>query len=297
MRYPIAALLAAALTTVAALPGKAAAQGASFLEFSDWNFAQESGQRALRWGDVDKAASRFRNAIDVARRLATSDPLPLARTYTDYALVLVIQGRAQEADPLAQWALGVRETRFGKDSVQVATTLHVLTLIASAQLQFSRAEALVTRALAIWQQRFGPEHPLVFVGQNDLATLYLHQRKYSQAEAVFRQVLESPASRLPDRTISLLGLASLYLAQGQLERVESTEQELLVILRNLWPQDYPAVAASLEQYLAQLRKLGRSAQAQALADAASRARSGESVARPSLRDIPRSAPRVRERPT
>jgi tetratricopeptide (TPR) repeat protein len=297
MGYPTAGFLAAALATVAVVPGQAAAQGASFLEFSDWNFVQESGQRALRWGDVEKAASRFRSAIEVARRLAASDPRPLARTYTDYALVLVIQGRAEEADPLAQWALDVREARFGKDSVQVATTLHVLTLIASAQLQFSRAEALVTRALAIWQKRLGPEHPLVFVGQNDLATLYLHQRKYSQAEAVFRQVLESPASRFPDRAISLIGLASIYLAQGQLERVESTDQELLVVVRNLWPQDYPAVALSLEQYLAQLRKLGRSAQAQALEDAASRARSGESIAHPNLRDIPRAAPPVRDRPT
>jgi tetratricopeptide (TPR) repeat protein len=301
MGYRIAGLLAAALATAAVGANQAGAQGISFVEFSDWNFLNEGGQRALRRGDVETAATRFRDAIDEARRLAARDPRPLARSYTDYGVVLVLQGRAQEADPLVQWALTVREERFGKDSVQVATTLHVLTLIASAQMQYSRAEGLLTRALAIWETELGPDHPLITVGQNDLATLYLHQRKYSQAETIFRQVLESPSSRLHDRAICLIGLASLYLAQGKLERVESTEQELLVVLRRTTPSTYPAIAPSLEQYLAQLRKEGRSAQAQALEKATRRARwgsgSGERAVNPQLRTIPPPAPPLRRRST
>jgi tetratricopeptide (TPR) repeat protein len=301
LKHHIAGLLAAALAIMAYLsvPHQAAAQekGAVSLDFADWNFANEAGQRALRRGDVETAASRFRNAIEVARLLAVRDPRPLARSYTDYAVVLVLQGRAHQADPLAQWALTVREERFGKDSVQVATTLHVLTLITSAQMQYPRAEAYLTRALGIWEARLGPDHPLIAVGQNDLATLYLQQRKYAQAEAVFRQVLDSPSSRLHDRAISLIGVASLYLAQGQLERVESTNQELMVVLRRLWPQVYPAIAPSLEQYLAQLRKQGHSAQAQALEDAARRARTGEGGVSPELRKVPRAAPPIRTRST
>jgi tetratricopeptide (TPR) repeat protein len=294
MGHRIAGLLAVVLATAAAVPGQAGAQGSTFVEFSDWNFANEAGQRALREGAVDVAAGRFRAAIEVARRLVASDPRPLARSYTDYGVVLVIQGRAQDADPLAQWALAVREQRFGKDSVQVATTLHVLTLISSAQMQYSRAEAFVNRALAIWERRLGPDHPLVAVGRNDLATLYLQQRKFSQAETVFREVLDSPASRLHDRAISLIGLASIYLAQGKVERAESTDQELLVILRRTSPQAYPALAPSLERYLAQLRKLGRAAEAQMLEDAM---HTGEIPARPNLQDIPPSAPRLRTRST
>jgi tetratricopeptide (TPR) repeat protein len=297
MGYRIVGLLAAALATAAVVPKPAGAQDPSFVEFSDWNFVNEAGERALRRGDVETAAGRFRSAIELARGLAARDPRPLARSYTDYGVVLVLQGRAQEADPLVQWALSVREQRFGRDSVQAATTLHVLTLIASAQMQYPRAEALCTRAIDIWEARLGPDHPLITVGQNDLATLYLQQRKYSQAEVLFRQILDSPASRIHDRAISLIGLASLYLAQGKLERVESTDQELLVILRRTSPLTYPALAPSLEQYLAQLRKQGRSAQAKALEDAAHRARTGESVVNPNLREVPRSAPPVRTRST
>jgi tetratricopeptide (TPR) repeat protein len=293
MAYPITGSLSAALATVVIVSGQASAQGFSFREFSDWSFANESGQRALRQGNLDAAARRFQGAIEIARRVVASDPRPLARTYTDYSVVLLLQGRAQDADPLARWALTVREERFGKDSEQAAATMHVLALIASALMDYARAETLLERAVAIWQERLGADHPRVILGLNDLATVYLFQRKYDHAETAFRRVVEAPASRLTDRAISLIGLASLYLAQGQIERVDSTDQQLLVVLARMPSVSYPAVAARLDQLLVQLHKQGRSAEAQALEDAARAARTGENLRRPLPRGIPpaRIAPR------
>jgi tetratricopeptide (TPR) repeat protein len=297
MRYPFVGPLTSAFAIVILMTGQAVAQGTSFYDFSDWNFANESGQRAMRRGDLEAAGNRFRNAIEIAKRIVASDPRPLARTYTDYAVLLLLQGRASEAEPLALWALAVREERFGKESEQAAATLHVLALIASAQMQYSRAEVFLSRALLIWNKRFGPDNPLVAIGQNDLATLYLHQRKFSQAEATFRQVIDSPGSRLHDRAIGLIGLATLYLAQGQRERAESTDQQLLIVLGRISPLTYPAVAPSLDQYVAQLRKLGRSAEAQTLEDAGRAARSGENIVHPHPGGRPPPTLRLRPRST
>ena len=146
------------------------AQGIPLREFGDWYFAYCGGQRALGRGDLDTASRRYREAIKIAWPSATSDPRPLARTYTDFALVLLLQGRPGEAEPLAEWALKVREERFGKQSQQVAATLHVLAQLASAEMQYARAETLLTRAVAIWEQSLGSDHPQMVIGLSDLAT-------------------------------------------------------------------------------------------------------------------------------
>jgi tetratricopeptide (TPR) repeat protein len=297
MRYGSAGPLVVALTTLLTMPAVAVAPRISFEDFSNWNFANESGQRALRQGDLRAATKRFRNAIEIAYRVAATDPGPLARSYTDYALLLLLQGRAKDAEPLARWALTVREQRFGKESTQVATTLHVLALLASEQSEYLRAEALLIRAIENWQKQLGPGHPLIAVGLNDLATLYSLQRKYDEAEPIFKKVLESPGADPSDRTISLVGLAALYVARGQFDRAESCDQQLAGQLERMPAMTYRTIAPTLEQYLAQLRKSGRTAQVEALEEAIRTARSGEPVGNPRQRGMQGPPLRIKRRST
>jgi tetratricopeptide (TPR) repeat protein len=298
-----ASLLLLALAT--AVPGppssSAAARSLSFRDFSDWNFANTAGQRALGRGNLDIAARRFHTAIAIARPVASSDPRLLARSYNDLALVLVLQGRAGEAEPLAQWALTVREQWFGKDSVQAAVTLHILAQITSSTLQYSRAEAYLVRAIAIWQDKVGADDPQVAIGLNDLATVYSLQRKYDWAESTFRRVLKISTRHLPadhpDRAISLIGLGSLYVAQGEFAKADSVDQELLAMFEMMFPQDYSYVAGILQTYLARLRRLGRTAQAATIEEAAQAVRTGENRNSVRLRDLRRSTGHGRPDPS
>ncbi len=301
MRHSIAGPLLLFLATVALDPGRAAAAELSFREFSDWYFAYCGGQRALGKGDLEVASHRYREAIKIVWPAAASDPRPLARTYSDFALVLLLQGRPSEAEPLAEWALKVREERFGKQSQQAATTLHVLAQVASAQMQYSRSEVLLTRALAIWEKELGSSHPQMVIGLSDLAALYAFQRKYHQAERLFHRVLQMPGTALPAndpyRAISLIGLASVYTAWGQFERAESTDFELLYLMDRMSPESYPGIAPSLDLYLTQLRKLGRTREAEALEASARAARAGENTGKPFPPDPRRFLPRPRTRST
>jgi tetratricopeptide (TPR) repeat protein len=278
MRQSVVGLILIVVASGALEPRQAGADEMPLTQFSDWYFAYCEGQRSLAQGELDAAARRYREAIRLAWPGATGDPRPLARTYSDFALVLMFQGRAPEAEPLAQWALMVREERFGKQSPQVATTLHVLAQLASAEIQYARAEELLTRAVAIWERSLGPDHPQMVIGLSDLATLYSLDRKYSQAERTYQRVLDMPGATLPVnhpyRVISLIGLASTYTARGEYDRAESTDFTLLTLIDRMSPASYREIAPSLDVYVAQLRKLGRTREAEALESSARAARAG-----------------------
>jgi tetratricopeptide (TPR) repeat protein len=293
------------LALATAVPGpsssSAATRSLSFRDFSDWNFANTAGQLALRRGDLNLASRRFHTAIAIARPAVSSDPRLLARSYNDLALVLVLQGRASEAEPLAEWALTVREQWFGKDSLHAALTLHILAQIASVRLQYSRAQAYLERAIAVWQDKLGADNLQMAIGLNDLATVYSLQRKFDQAESTFRRVLKMSTLGLPadhpDRAISLIGLGSLYVAQGEYAKADSVDQELLAMFERMSPQDYAYVAGTLQPYLDRLRRLGRTAQAATIEEAAQAIRTGENRNTVRLRDLRRSSGRGRPGPS
>ena len=301
MRHSIVGLFLMILAAGTLEPDRAKAGELAFRDFSDWYFVYCGGQRALEHGDLDAASRRYREAIKLAWPGATIDPRPLARTYTDFALVLLLPGRPGEAEPLAQWALKVREERFGVQSPQAATTLHVLAQLASAQVQYARAETFLTRAVAIWEQRLGSDHSQMVIGLSDLATIYSLQRKYPQAESVFQRVLDLPGTALPlnhpYRAIGLIGLASTYTARGLFDRAESTDFTLLTLMDRMSPATYEEIAPSLTVYIKQLRKLGRTGEAEALEASARAARAGENVVRPIPGELHRRRPRPGPRST
>jgi tetratricopeptide (TPR) repeat protein len=212
----------------------------------------------------------------------------------------MLQGKPREAEPLAEWALTVREQWFGRDSLQAALTLHILAQIASAQLRYARAEGCLERAIAVWQDKLGADNPQVALGLNDLATVYSLQRKFDRAEATFRRVLKMSSRSLsadhPDRAISLIGLGSLYVAQGEYAKADSMDQELLAMLEVMPPQDYAYIAGALQPYLARLRQAGRSAQAATIEEAAQASRSGENQNPNTFRSGDMRRPRGRGRP-
>src|SRR4051794_9394321 len=208
MRYASSSCLCLVLAIVAVGPERAVAQQMTPERFQDWFYYDNIGRKALERGDLESASRSFRMSIDLARPVVARDPQPLARSYTDLALVLVKQGRAKEAEPLAEWALTVRERRFGKDSLPVALTLHVLALTASEQHQYARAESLLSRSLEIREKLFGPNDPQLIACLNDLGVLYQLQHKLTQAGPLFDRVLAMSPRDLPpnhpDRAVSLI---------------------------------------------------------------------------------------------
>src|SRR3954447_7637906 len=77
----------------------------------DWQYFNNTAWAYLNNGDYAKAEQRFKMAIEVIGPFQTSDQRLLARSYADLARVLYHQGRYADAEPLAKWALSVRESQ------------------------------------------------------------------------------------------------------------------------------------------------------------------------------------------
>jgi CHAT domain-containing protein/lipopolysaccharide biosynthesis regulator YciM len=159
------------------------------------------------------------------------------------------QGKYQEAIPLAEKVLEIREKNLGKDHLNVAASLSWLAVLYKAQGNYSAAEPLLQRSLAIYEKDFGKDHPFVATILNYLAVLYQAQGNYSAAEPLFQRALSIYETALgkdnPFVATTLNNLAGLYYDQGNYSAAEPLLQRALSIREKNLGKDHPDVALSL----------------------------------------------------
>src|SRR3954469_8716551 len=103
-----------------------------------------------------------------------------AGTLTRQMKQLYRAGKYQEALPLAQKSLVLREKEFGPDDDHVAMPLNDLGTIHYNLGQFAVAEPLYKRALAIRERTLGPDHPEVAMMLNNLGDLYRAEGHFAE---------------------------------------------------------------------------------------------------------------------
>src|SRR5262245_2737570 len=108
-----------------------------------WQFYNNAGWSYLHKRDYVRAEERFRLAIEAIRPYQVNEQRLLARSYNDLARVLYHEGRYAEAEPLAKWALSVREGHPKLNPDAVFQSLYTLALIHSAQSHYAQAEPLL----------------------------------------------------------------------------------------------------------------------------------------------------------
>ncbi|MDR3635036.1 MAG: tetratricopeptide repeat protein [Isosphaeraceae bacterium] len=196
----------------------------------------------------------------------------MARSDADLAWSMYKQGRTEEAEPLARWALEVRSIRCGPESEPTAQSLYELALILDARSQFPEAEALLRRSIAAWEKHLGPYDLRVTFYLTELARVLTNQRKLDQAESVYRRILGRPERALPARhpyrITSLIGLGSVYTAKGEPIRARFQNAQVLPLLETLALSDDPEVALPLSHDVGQLKQAGRIVEATQLEDGA-----------------------------
>src|SRR2546428_5266359 len=96
-------------------------------------------------------------------------------------------GRYNEAMPLADHTLRIREKTLGPDHPDVAASLNNLALLYRTKGDYAQAEALHQRALRIREKTLGPDHPDVAASLNNLALLYRTKGDYAQAEPLYQR--------------------------------------------------------------------------------------------------------------
>src|SRR6266704_2554145 len=161
-----------------------------------------------------------------------------------------LQGHVQyeQAEPLLQRALTIREKLLGSDHPDLATSLNNLALFYEKQGKYAQAEAFFQRTLALREKALGPDHADVPAILNNLAVIYRDQGKHTRAEMFFQRALAMRKKLLgpdhPGVATVLNNLAMLYRMQGKYAQAETLFQRALEIRQRTLGVNHPDVAQS-----------------------------------------------------
>jgi tetratricopeptide (TPR) repeat protein len=185
LRRTFAVVLAVLLLPTAAARG----EELPAMVFRDWLGYNNMGWQAYNHGNDTRAAQAFKLAVDKLRPYASVEPELLARSYADYARVLLRQKRIDEAEPLVRWALSVRESHPGKKSALLRENLELLARVQRARRKLEDAEKLLTRLIALQESTLGAADAGLISSLETLADVYAEQGKLAQAEPAYRRAL------------------------------------------------------------------------------------------------------------
>ena len=191
-------------------PSVTRAQDIPIEVLNDWKFYNNGGWAFLNRGQFDKAEDRFKRAIRRIRPFQVKDQRLLARSYADLARALYHQGRYAEAQPLATWALSVREAHVKANPDGLFQSLYTLAMIHAAQAHYAEAESLLRRALELQEQSIGPNHVQTAATVDELAGICAEQRKLKDAERLYKRAIAIQEQFDPDENLELAASIDRY---------------------------------------------------------------------------------------
>jgi TonB family protein len=140
-------------------------------------------------------------------------------------------GKYDEALPLAEHALEIRQRLLGPDDAATASANSNLGSILNALGKYVRARDAFERALAAFVAKLGDDHAVVNQTREELALVYFVQREYGRARGLLERSLAGREKTLgPDHRLvvrTLVNLAYVYLVTGDSERRDATYSRLL----------------------------------------------------------------------
>jgi CHAT domain-containing protein/Tfp pilus assembly protein PilF len=172
-----------------------------------------------------------------------------ARRLTQDARDWRAKGKYDEALPLAQRALAIRESVLAADDLAVADSLHFLALIYDDKHDYAKAEPLNRRALAMRERALGPDHPDVAKSLFNLAWLSKVKEDFSQAESLYRRALSIQERAFGVEHTEVAGtlndLALLYSDMGNVDQAILINRRVLAIREKALDANDPRVALAL----------------------------------------------------
>lgn len=190
------------------------------------------------------------------------------RLLHETATYLYEHARYEEAEPLYQQALHIREQSLGPMHPDVAATLDGLAILYRTWGRYLEAEPLFLRSLAINEQQSGPEHPDTAQSLNNLAILYYDQGKDEQAEAFYQRALainEKALGRDHPATARILNnLAVFYAGKKMFAEAEPFFQQVVHIMEQQLGPEHPRTITGLNNLAELYREEGKYEEAESL---------------------------------
>jgi CHAT domain-containing protein/Tfp pilus assembly protein PilF len=200
--------------------------------------------------------------------VATTENDPIlreARKLYQKALELRDADKYDEAIPLFERVLGIRERTLGPDHPDVADALNSLGVLYYYKGDYVRAEPLCQRALTIREKALGPEHLDVAASLNNLALLCIDRGNYAKAELLCRRALTIKERALgpehPELATYIHNLALFYHNQGNYAKAEQLYERALAIREKALGLEHRDVAQTLNNLANIYRDRGNYAKA------------------------------------
>jgi len=191
-----------------------------------------------------------------------------ARKQFEEALKLRRAGKYDEALPLVERGLEIRERLLGTEHRDVAAAIDSLAGIYTGRGEYVNAEPLYRRALDIREKTLGKDHPDTARSLNNLADLYQYRGKYVEAEPLYKRALDIYEKALgkdhPNTARSLNSLAILYNRQGKYGEAEPLFKRVLDINEKALGKDHPDTATSLNNLAVLYASQGKYVEAEPL---------------------------------
>ncbi|KAL3459246.1 hypothetical protein BJX64DRAFT_265080 [Aspergillus heterothallicus] len=182
---------------------------------------------------------------------------------TSLASLYLDQNRAEEAADLSQRALAWRTKNLGPEHKDSMTSASILSQAYKAQDKLQEAKNLALRTLKLSQDVLGQQHPETQTRKSILANIYLERGELDKAEMLYLEMIEDLKASPPQYSLfeRKLGLADIYRAMGNKEKVERLEKEALTGSIEALGQDHPFTLKCLYFIAITHKQYGRDSEA------------------------------------
>jgi tetratricopeptide (TPR) repeat protein len=198
------------LIVLCAVPCACGAQETPLEVLRVWLGYTEEAAKFVQNGNYARAEERLNLAIKQIRPYYPATQRIMARSYSELARVLYHQKRYAEAEPLAKWALEVRDADSKSSPDSVFQCVYTLGLIEAALKHHRESEPHLKRALALQEKNLGSDHVNCILILIQLASVYVHEDKYADAERLYLRAIAVHERTTPDENLDLANTAEQY---------------------------------------------------------------------------------------
>ncbi len=198
---------------------------------------------------------------------------PTTATFLDQlGWLLENEGNYEEARPLFERALAIREKAYGPEHLNTAASLNSLAALLCAKGKYAEARPLYERALAIKEKALGPDDPSTACSLLNLAQLLEAQGEHEEARELDERTVAILEKALgadhPATAAAFSNLAALLHAEGEHEEGRALLERALAIFERKCGHDSPGTAARLVNLAALLAAEGNYDEARPLLERA-----------------------------
>ncbi len=210
--------------------------------FADLDPGTQVGHLSSTSAILDRGVERIRGEL-------SGEPVMRARLLETVGNAYRNLGRYNEARPLLEEALRVRESNLGASNLAVGYSSTSLGLLEFRVGNFDEARDLFARALTICREALGPEHSFVASNLGFIGAVHWRTGDYRSARAAFEESLEifRAIGMEDDPTVvnTTYSYALTLMAMAEHDEAQPLLEHALEVFQSEYGPDHPAVGGIL----------------------------------------------------